>query len=61
MKKRYNIITRKVARLVIKMVSGHTITVEDAKEILRNQKSRFASSKVEQFEPLRIKMTLTKK
>jgi ubiquinone/menaquinone biosynthesis C-methylase UbiE len=61
MKRNYNIITREVARLVIKIVSGHTITVEHAKEILGNQKSRFAHSKAEQLEPLMIKMTLTKK
>jgi len=60
MKKRYNIITRKVARLVIKMLGGHLITVERAKEILRDQKNRFANFKVEKLEPLMIKMTLTK-
>jgi ubiquinone/menaquinone biosynthesis C-methylase UbiE len=60
MKERYNVITRKVARLVIKMLGGHSITVEHANEILRDQNNRFAEFKVEQREPLMIKMTLTK-
>lgn len=61
MKRNYNMITRRVARLVIKIVSGHTITVERAEETLRDQRSRFTYAKVEQLEPLMIKMTLTKK
>jgi ubiquinone/menaquinone biosynthesis C-methylase UbiE len=61
MKKNHDIITRKIAPLVIRMLGGHSITVEHAKEILRCQKSIFARSEVEQLEPLLIKMTLTKK
>lgn len=61
MKNKYNVITRKVARLVIKTLSGHSITKEHAKEIIRDHGSKFAHSEVGQLEPLLIKMTFTKK
>jgi hypothetical protein len=43
------------------MVSSHSITIEYAREILGSQKDRFEYVKVEQFEPLLVKMTLIKK
>jgi ubiquinone/menaquinone biosynthesis C-methylase UbiE len=61
MKKKYNMIMRKLARLVMRIVSSHSITIEHAREILRGQKEGFAHVKVEQLEPLLVKMTLTKK
>jgi ubiquinone/menaquinone biosynthesis C-methylase UbiE len=60
MKSRYNIIIRKVVRLVVRMLSGHSITVENAKAILRDRKNRFAYAKVERLEPLLVKMILIK-
>jgi hypothetical protein len=52
---------RKVAPLVVRMLSKHTITVEHAQTILRDKKNRFAYAKVEQLDPLLVKMILIKK
>jgi ubiquinone/menaquinone biosynthesis C-methylase UbiE len=59
-KTKYNPIIRKVAPLVVRMLSRHSITVENAQAILRDKKNRFAHAKVEQLEPLLVKMILTK-
>ncbi len=61
MKKNYSTVAGRVARLVMRVVSGHTFTVEQAREILNSQKSRLVYSKVEQLEPMLIKITLSKK
>lgn len=61
MKSKYNIIVRKFAPIVVRMLSKHTITVEHAQTILRDKKNRFAYAKVEQLEPLLVKMILIKK
>jgi len=61
MKGRYNIVTRKVARSLMKMLNKHTMTAEQATAILSDHKNRFADVKVEQLEPLLIKVTLVKK
>jgi ubiquinone/menaquinone biosynthesis C-methylase UbiE len=61
MKKKYSPLVRKIARLITRIVGGHSITVECAKEILREHGSKFARSEVGQLQPLLIKMTLTKK
>jgi len=60
MKGRYNIITRKVARSVMKMLSKHTIIADHAKAILTDHKNRFGDAKVEQLEPLLVKIVLVK-
>jgi len=60
MKTKYNPIIRKVAPLVVRMLCRHSITVENAQAILRDKKNRFAHVKVEQLEPLLVKMILTK-
>ena len=61
MKKKYKLFTRKAVGLGIKILCRHTITVVNAEEILRNQKSRFDQYKIDQIEPMLIKITLTKK
>lgn len=60
MKSKYNVIIRKVVRLVVRMLSGHSITVEHAKSILRDKKNTFAYARVERLEPLLVKMILIK-
>jgi ubiquinone/menaquinone biosynthesis C-methylase UbiE len=61
MKGRYNIVTRKVARSVMRMLNKHTMTAEHATAILRDYKTRFADAKVGQLEPLLVKIVLVKK
>jgi ubiquinone/menaquinone biosynthesis C-methylase UbiE len=59
-KSKYNMIVRKFAPLFVRILSKHTITVEHAQTILRDKKNRFAHTKVEQLEPLLVKMILIK-
>ncbi len=61
MKGRYNIATRKVARSVMKMLSKHTITAEHATAIATEHKNKFSEARVEQLEPLLVKIVLVKK
>jgi ubiquinone/menaquinone biosynthesis C-methylase UbiE len=61
MKSKHNIIVRKFAPLAVRMLSKHAITVEHAQTILRDKRNRFAYAKVEQLEPLLVKMILIKK
>jgi ubiquinone/menaquinone biosynthesis C-methylase UbiE len=61
MKNNYNIITRKIAHLATRHLSGHSITVDHAKEILEQQMHLFSHGKVEQLTPMLVKITLTKK
>lgn len=60
MKGRYSILTRKVARSVMRMLNKHTMTTEHATAILREHKNRFADAKVGQLEPLLVKIMLVK-
>jgi ubiquinone/menaquinone biosynthesis C-methylase UbiE len=61
MKGRYNIVSIKVARSVMKMLSKHTITAEHATVIATEHKNRFGEARVEQLEPLLVKIVLVKK
>ncbi|MGB8780845.1 MAG: class I SAM-dependent methyltransferase [Candidatus Bathyarchaeia archaeon] len=60
MKENYKPIMRAVVRHAIRIVSGHSITVEKAQEVLGDQKRRFAQVKVERLKPPLIKMTFAK-
>jgi hypothetical protein len=62
MKDRYNIVTRKIARSVMKMLNKHTMTAEQATAIATVQhKDRFGDARVEHLEPLLVKIALVKK
>jgi ubiquinone/menaquinone biosynthesis C-methylase UbiE len=61
MKSRYNIVTRKVARSVMKMLTRHTMNVEHATVMASELKLRFGDARVEQIEPLLLKIVLIKK
>ena len=60
MKENYRPIMRTVVRQAIKIVSGHSITVEHAQKILRDQKLTFTQTRVESLKPPLIKMVLSK-
>jgi ubiquinone/menaquinone biosynthesis C-methylase UbiE len=60
MKENYRPIMRKVVRQAIKILSGHSITVEHAQKVLRDQKRSFTQTRVERLKPPLIKMIFSK-
>lgn len=60
MKENYKPIMRAVVRRAIRIVSGHSITVEKAQEVLSDQKRRFTQARVERLKPPLIKMIFSK-
>jgi len=60
MKENYKPIMRTVVRQAIKIVSGHSITVEHAEKVLIDQKRNFTQARFERLKPPLIKMILSK-
>jgi ubiquinone/menaquinone biosynthesis C-methylase UbiE len=59
-KKNYNIFTRVVAPIIMKMARGHSITQKQAEKIVVENKGKFVQVRTEQLEPSLVKMVLIK-